>query len=56
MMLHIGTSHSNNCQIIFNPIPHGGGGGDSALLQIVFFITSIRDAAESGNLVTFPDI
>ena len=42
----------------FNPIPHGGGGGgaDSALLQIVFFITSVRDAAELRNLVTFPKI
>ena len=40
-----------------NPIPHGGGGGaDSALLQIVFFITSVRDAAEPRNLVTFPKI
>ena len=38
----------------FNPIPHGGGGGaDSALLQIVFFITSGRDAAEPRNVVTF---
>ena len=38
----------------FNPIPHGGGGGaDSALLQIVFFITSVRDAAEPRNLETF---
>ena len=39
-----------------NPIPHGGGGADSALLQIVFFITSVRDAAEPRNLVTFPKI
>ena len=31
----------------------GGGGADSALLQIVFFITSIMDAAEPRNLVTF---
>ena len=38
-----------------NPIPHGGG-ADSALLQIVFFITSVRDAAELRNLVTFPKI
>ena len=30
------------------------GGGDSALLQIVFFITSVRDEAEPQNLVTFP--
>ena len=37
-----------------NPIPHGG--TDSALLQIVFFITSVRDAAEPRNLVTFPKI
>ena len=38
----------------FNPIPHGGGGGaDSALPQIVFFITSVRVAAEPRNLVTF---
>ena len=34
-----------------NPIPHGA---DSALLQIVFFITSSRDAAEPENLVIFP--
>ena len=36
----------------------GGGGGraDSALLQIVFFITSVRDAAELRNLVTVPKI
>ena len=39
-----------------NPIPHRGEGGgeDSALLQIVFFITSVRDAAEPRNFVTFP--
>ena len=37
-----------------NPITHGGGGG--RFLQIVFFITSIRDAAEPRNLVTFPKI
>ena len=41
---------------------HMGGGGklrggaDSTRLQIVFFITSIRDAAEPRNLVTFPKI
>ena len=29
---------------------------DSALLQIVFLITSVRDAAEPQNLVTFPKI
>ena len=34
----------------------GGGGADSALLQIVFFITSARDAAELRTLVTFPKI
>ena len=36
----------------------GGGGGkaDSAFLQIVFFITSVRDTAEPPNLVTFPKI
>ena len=47
-------------QYELNPIPNGGGGGgggaDSALLQIVFFITSVRDAAEPRNLVTFPKI
>ena len=32
----------------------GGGGADSALFQIVLFITSVRDAAEPQNLVTFP--
>ena len=48
-----------HCYATFiNPIPHGGEGGwaDSALLQIVFFITSVRDAAEPRNLVTFPKI
>ena len=34
----------------------GGGGADSALLQIVFCITSVRDAAEPQNLMTFPKI
>ena len=34
----------------------GGGGRDSALLQIVFFRTSVKDAAEPRNLVTFPKI
>ena len=46
--------------LLLNPIPHWGGGGggerdsdsDSALLQIVFFITSVRNAAERQNLVT----
>ena len=39
---------------MFNPIPHRWGvGADSALLQIVFFITSVRDSAEPRNLVTF---
>ena len=35
----------------------GGGGGeraDSTLLQILFFITCVKDAAELRNLVTFP--
>ena len=32
----------------------GGGGSDSSLLQIVFFISSVRDAAVSRNLMTFP--
>ena len=32
------------------------GRADSALLQIVFFITSVRDAAEPRNLVTFAKI
>ena len=41
--------------VSINPIPHGGR-ADSALLQIVFFITSVRDAAEPRNLVTFPKI
>ena len=34
----------------------GGGGADSALLQILLFITSVRDAAEPRNLETFPKI
>ena len=41
---------------LINPIPHGGGGGggaDSTLYQIVFLITSVRDAAELRNLLTF---
>ena len=33
-----------------------GGGADSALFQIVLFITSVRGAAEPRNLVTFPKI
>ena len=33
-----------------------GGGADSTRLQIVFFITSVRDAAEPRNLVTSPKI
>ena len=37
-----------------NTIPHVGG-GDSACLQIVFFITSVRDTAELRTLVTFPE-
>ena len=34
----------------------GGGGSDSVLLQIVLFITSVRDAAEPQNLVIFPKL
>ena len=34
----------------------GGGGADSTRLQIDFFITSVGDAAEPRNLVTFPKI
>ena len=44
---------------IINPIPHGGEilqNANSALLQIVFFITSVRDAAEPRNLVPVPKI
>ena len=33
----------------------GGGGADSTCLQIVFFITSFRSAAEPQNLVTFQE-
>ena len=35
---------------------HMGGGADSALFQIAFFITSVRDSAKPLNLVTFPKI
>ena len=35
---------------------HMGRGADSALLQTVFFIISVRDAAEPRNLETFPKI
>ena len=42
---------------LLNPIPHGWGGrADSTLLQMVFFITLISDAAKPQNLVTFPKI
>ena len=41
---------------LISPIPQGGGGGDFAILQIVFFISSVRDAAEPRNLLTFPEI
>ena len=34
----------------------GGGAADSTRLQIVSFITSVRDAAKPRNLVTFPKI
>ena len=33
----------------------GGGGADSTGLQIVFFITSFRGAAEPQNSVTFQE-
>ena len=33
----------------------GGGGADSTCLQIVFFITFFRGAAEPQNLVTFQE-
>ena len=33
-----------------------GGGADSTCLQIVIFVTSVKDAAEPQNLVTFPKI
>ena len=41
--------------VILNRISRGGGGGggNSALPQIVFFINSVSDAAETQNLVTF---
>ena len=35
---------------------HIGGGGDSHRFQVVFIITSARDAAEPQNLMTFPKI
>ena len=34
----------------------GGGGADSTRPQIVFFITSVRDATEPQNLVKCPKI
>ena len=47
-------------KIYVNPIPDGGvggeGGADSIRLQTVFIITSVRDAAEPQNWVTFPKI
>ena len=33
-----------------------GGRADSEFLQILFFITSVRDGTEPQNLVTFPKI
>ena len=39
-----------------NPISRRGGGADFPLLQINFRLTSVRDAAEPQNLVTFPKI
>ena len=58
MLYIVNYSHTNHYFLFFyssvlNPIPHEG--ADSALLQIVFFITSVRDAAELRNLVTFFD-
>ena len=44
------------CIVATLTLLHMGGGADSALFQIVFFITSVRDAAEPRNLVTFPKI
>ena len=41
---------------LFHMTGGGGGGADSALLQLVFFIISVRDAAEPRNLLTFPKI
>ena len=35
---------------------HMGEGADSTCIQIVFFMTSVRDAAELRNVVTFPKI
>ena len=34
----------------------GGGGADSTRPQIVFSVTSVRDATKPHNLVTFPKI
>ena len=56
--------HFNFCVTLYfvnnNPVPHWGGGGggeaDSTRYQIVFFITSVGDAAEPRNLMTFPKI
>ena len=42
-------------QCWINPIPHGRG-ADSTCPQIVFFMTSVRDATEPQNLVTFSKI
>ena len=42
---------STACLTLFH-MGGGGGGADSALLQIVFFITSVRDAAR--DIVTWP--
>ena len=43
--------------LIINPISHVRAGGvDSVRLQIIFFITYDRDAAEQQHLVTFPEI
>ena len=37
--------------MVLNPTPHEGGGEDSSRPQMVFFITSVRDATELQNLV-----
>ena len=57
-----GDNDDNNDNVGFLSLFHigggggGGGGADSARLQTVFFITSVRDDAEPQNLVTFPKL
>ena len=43
------------CILHFNPIPHGGGGRFYPPSDCLF-ITSVRDAPEPRNLVTFSKI